>query len=167
MDTKLREMPPLFDGFFSPLACSSVLRLWGFAILCLESLETLVLSPLRSFPDIAQFIVSPGLLLTLPKVPLFRLFSMMLDEMGWKVSLSPIEGSGEDSTGSWRILDRDFPQTSLVETEFYVITLSPICLRVSPEELGKPTMVSVPEMWVTGEKKAQSEADSVIGLFHL
>lgn len=49
----------------------------------------------------------------------------------------------------------DVSQNSLVQTEFDVIALSPTCMRVQPEELGNPTMVSVPEIWVTGEKKAE------------
>lgn len=84
MDTKLREMPPpLFFWWFllSRLSCSSVLLLWGIAILCLKSLETLVLSSFCSFPDIAQLTVSSGLLFTLPKVPLFQ---VVFYDAGWE-----------------------------------------------------------------------------------
>lgn len=71
MDTKLREMLPFFEQFLSLDSCSSVLWLWGITILCLESFEILPLSSFCSFPDIAQLIVSSGLLLALHKVPLF------------------------------------------------------------------------------------------------
>ena len=65
-------MLPFFRGLFSLVSCSSVLWLWGVAVLCLGSLETLPLSSLGSFPDIAQLVVSSGLLLALNKDPLFQ-----------------------------------------------------------------------------------------------
>lgn len=76
-------MPPFFAVFFSlhslaPLFSSSgalLFYVWNL-------LRHLYSHPFAHFLTIAQFIVSPGLLLTLPKVPLFRLFSMMLDERG-------------------------------------------------------------------------------------
>lgn len=77
--------------------------------------------------------------------------------MRWAENLNvffPIEGSGEDSTGPWPVFERDPSQKSLVETEFYVILLSPTCMRVSPRELGNITMVLASEMWVTEKIKA-------------
>lgn len=77
MGTKLRETSPFFDQF-SLDSCSSVLWLWGVAILCLESLETL--SSFCSFPYIAQLIVSFDCYWPSIKSHFYRLFSMILDE---------------------------------------------------------------------------------------
>lgn len=59
METKLREVPS-FMG--SSLQVLLLLSLWGIAVLCLESLETLPLSSLCSFPYVAQLMVSSALL---------------------------------------------------------------------------------------------------------
>lgn len=158
MDTKLREMPPpfFFDGFFSldslaPLfSCSGALLFYVWNLL-----RHLYCHPFAHFLTLLSLQSALGCCSPFPKSHFSRLFSMMLDERGWNVCLSPIEGSGEDSTGPWLVFDRDVSQNSLVQTEFDVIALSPTCMRVQPEELGNPTMVSVPEMQVTGEKKAE------------
>lgn len=66
------KCPLFYDGFFSRCFSSSVLWLWGIAVLCLGSPETLPLSSLCSFPDSAQHVVSIWLLLALHEVPLFH-----------------------------------------------------------------------------------------------
>lgn len=133
MDSKLRETICFFFGFFSVDSCSSVLWLWGIAISCLESLETLLLSALCSFPDTVHMQSARGCYEPTMQSHFSRLFCGAEWEGLKHLWGFSFEVSGEDSSGPWLRFDRDLSQNSLVETEFYVLNLSSACLRVSPQ----------------------------------
>lgn len=89
--------------------------------------------------------------------------SLMLSSFGSLVSLLLSVGN---TTGPWPIFDRETSQNSLVETEFYVITLSPTSMRVSPRSLEFSSSCQPLNCgWL--QKRRQIWGDSVIELFSL
>lgn len=156
METKHREMPfllwtiPLYTLL---LLCSLALGHCYFMTRIFEDTSTLIPLLISWHCSVCSQLWAPRLL-PLHKVPLFQ---VIFWDTGWEEQKNCFPSHSEERGGFHRpktMFDRDPSQNSLLGNEFYVITWSPTCMRISSKEFGNLAMVPAPEMWVTEEKMA-------------